>query len=119
VRHGRGTFYRCRGGGEGGAIDGSARRLPKEGEAEAANKGGVRGDGAAGWLLPMVWETGGGIVRHGGAWRTAALGRIDRGRETRARPAHQRWRRGEGHLGWLAGGLALGRGEVGRDWAKN
>jgi hypothetical protein len=77
VRHGRGTFYRCRGGGEGGAIDGSARQLPKEGEAEAAIKGGVRGDGAAGWLLAMVRKTGGGTVRRGGAWRTAVLGRLD------------------------------------------
>jgi hypothetical protein len=32
-------------------------------EAEAANKGGVRGEGAAGWLLAMAWERGGGPVR--------------------------------------------------------
>jgi hypothetical protein len=41
---------------------------------EAANKGGVRGEGTAGHLLAMVWETGGGPVRRGGARRTAALG---------------------------------------------
>jgi hypothetical protein len=33
---------------KGGTIDGGARRLPKEGEVEAANKGGVRGEGMAG-----------------------------------------------------------------------
>jgi hypothetical protein len=57
--------------------------------------------------------------------RTAALGRLDRGRETRAGPAHQQGE--EGKAGWagrrplgqLASGLALGRGEVGHGWVKN
>jgi hypothetical protein len=75
---------------------------------EAANKGGVRGEGVAGGLLTMAWETGGGPVRHCGARRTVALGRLDRGREARAGPARkemrvgptrQRGRRGEGRVG--------------------
>jgi hypothetical protein len=61
-------------GSEGDAIDGGARRLPEEGEVEAANKGGVRREGTVGHLLAMVWETGGGPMRRGGAQRTAALG---------------------------------------------
>jgi hypothetical protein len=36
----------------------------------------------------------------------------------RAGPAHRRGRRGEGRVGRLAGGPALGRWEVGRDWAE-
>jgi hypothetical protein len=64
-------------------------------------------------------------VRHGGARRTAAIDRLDRGREMRAGPARQRGRRGESRvadrrpLDWLAGGPALRRGEVGHDWAEN
>jgi hypothetical protein len=41
------------------------RRLPEEGEAEEANKGGVRGEGTMGQLLAMARETGSGPVRHG------------------------------------------------------
>jgi hypothetical protein len=91
---------------------------------EAANKGGVRGEGVVGQLLTMARETGGGLVRRGGARRTAALGRLDQGRETWAGPTHQRGRRGDGCVGRLAGGLVLGSGEVGHDctqswrWAK-
>jgi hypothetical protein len=73
----------------------------------------------AGRLLAMARETGDDPVRHDDAWRMAALGRLYRGRETRAGPARQRGRRGEGHVGQLAGGAALGRGEVGRNWAEN
>jgi hypothetical protein len=42
------------------------RQLPEEGEGEGevANKGGVREEGAAGWLLAVARETGGGPVRH-------------------------------------------------------
>jgi hypothetical protein len=32
---------------------------------EAANKGGVRGEGATSWLLAVAQETGGILVRHG------------------------------------------------------
>jgi hypothetical protein len=91
---------------------------------EAANKGGVRGEGVVGRLLTMARETGGGLVRHGGARRTATLGRLDQGREAWAGPTHQRGRRGDGCVGRLAGGLVLGSGEVGHDctqswrWAK-
>jgi hypothetical protein len=42
-----------------------------------ANKGGVRGEGAAGQLLAMARETGSGRVRRGGGRRTVALGRLD------------------------------------------
>jgi hypothetical protein len=42
-----------------------------------------------GQLLAMVGETGSGPVRHGGARRMVALGRLDRGREMRAGPARQ------------------------------
>jgi hypothetical protein len=52
-----------------------------------------------GRLLAMAQEMGGGSVRHRGAWRTAVLDQLDRGRETRARPARQRGRRGEGWVG--------------------
>jgi hypothetical protein len=62
------------------------RRLLEEGE--VANKEGVRGEGAAGRLLAMAWETGDGPVRRSGARRMAALGQLDRGREMRAGPAH-------------------------------
>jgi hypothetical protein len=56
VRRGRGTFYRCRGGGRRPG-DGEVKVAPlmavrvgyrKGGGAEAANNGGVRGEGAAG-----------------------------------------------------------------------
>jgi hypothetical protein len=89
------------------------------GEAEAANKGGVRGEDAVGRLLAMAWETGDGPVRCGGVRRTAVLGRLDRGREMRVGPARQRGRRWEERVGRLAGGPALGRGEVGRGWVEN
>jgi hypothetical protein len=52
-----------------------------------------------GRLHTMARETGGGPVRCGGAWRTAALSRLDRGREMRVGPTHQRGRRGEGLVG--------------------
>jgi hypothetical protein len=79
-----------------------------------ANKGGVREEGAAGWLLAMAREMGGGTVRRsrgaedGGAW-PACLREEDEGgartsmREQRGRP----------------GGPTRGRGEVGRGWVKN
>jgi hypothetical protein len=40
-------------------------QLPEEGEAEVANRGGVREEGMAGRLLAMAREMGGGPVRHG------------------------------------------------------
>jgi hypothetical protein len=72
-------------------------RLSEEGEAEAANKGGVRGEGAACHLLTMAQETGGGPVRCGrgaedGGARPACLWEEDEGgactsvREERGRP---------------------------------
>jgi hypothetical protein len=51
--------------GMGGGIDGGVHRLPKEGEAEVANKGGIREGGVAGQLLAMARETGSGPVRRG------------------------------------------------------
>jgi hypothetical protein len=60
------------------------RQLSEEGKAEVANKGGVREEGAAGWLLAMVPEMGGGPVRRsqgtkdGGA-RTACPREEDKG----------------------------------------
>jgi hypothetical protein len=64
-----GGFYRAGEGahaqGMGGDIDGGVHRLSEEGEAEVANKGGVREEGVAGRLLSMARETGGGPVRHG------------------------------------------------------
>jgi hypothetical protein len=82
-----------------------------------ANKGGVRGEGAAGRLLAMARETGGGPVRRGSARRTAALDRLDRGREMMVGPARQCGRRGDGWVGQLkATGLAgwwAGAGERG------
>jgi hypothetical protein len=68
------TGRRCS---EGGAIDRGAHWLLEEGDGEATNKGGVRGEGAVGRLLAMAWETSGGPVRRGGARRTAALDRLD------------------------------------------
>jgi hypothetical protein len=52
-------------------------RLSEEGEAVVANNGGVREEGAAGQLLAMARERGGGLVRRdrgakdGGAWQSA------------------------------------------------
>jgi hypothetical protein len=75
--------------GTGGGIDRSVHRLLKEEEAEVANKGGVRAEGVAGWLLTMAWETGGGLVRRGqGA------------EDGDARPACPR-EEDEGGAGWL------------------
>jgi hypothetical protein len=54
-----------------------------------ANKGGVREEGAAGQLLAMAWETGGGPVRHG-------RGAEDSG----TRPAFPR-EEDKGGAGWL------------------
>jgi hypothetical protein len=91
----------------GDGIDGSVRRLPEEGEAEVANKGGVREEGAAGRLLAMAWETGDDPVR------------CDRSVEDGgARPACQR-EEDEGGAGWLAG-PTKGRGlvVVWRRWPK-
>jgi hypothetical protein len=62
-----------------------------------ANKGRVRGEGTAGQVLTMAWETGGGPVRHGqgaedGSARPACLREEDEGgvrtsaREERGRP---------------------------------
>jgi hypothetical protein len=50
----------------------------------------------------MAWETGGGLVRRGGARRTAVLGRLDRGREMRAGPPRQRGMK-RGRLGGPTG----------------
>jgi hypothetical protein len=82
-----------------------------------ANKGGVRGEDAVGRLLAMARETGDGPVRRGGARRTAVLGRLDRGREMRVGPAHQRGRRWEEQVGqrweegrWAAAGSKTGDG---------
>jgi hypothetical protein len=113
--------------GTGGGIDRSVHRLLKEEEAEVANKGGVRAEGVAGWLLTMAWETGGGLVRRGqGA------------EDGDARPACPREEDEGGAGGWAgqrprpSGGLAAvaqkeGKGsgaagvegEVGRDWAES
>jgi hypothetical protein len=60
-------------------------------------RGNMRGRGGS--ASEMVWEMGGGPVRHDDKWRTAALGRLDQGRETRAGPTRQRGRRGEGRVG--------------------
>jgi hypothetical protein len=43
-------------------------RLPEAGEVEVANKGGVRAEGTAGYLLAIARETGGGPVKH--SWGT-------------------------------------------------
>jgi hypothetical protein len=84
-----------------------------------AIKGGVRGDGAVGWLLAMAQETGGGPVRHGrGVGDGGARPACPR-RKTRAGPARQGGRRGEGRVGRLAGEPLWGRGEVGCGWVKN
>jgi hypothetical protein len=40
-------------------------RLPEAGEVEVANKGGVRAEDTAGYLLAIERETGGGLVRCG------------------------------------------------------
>jgi hypothetical protein len=69
---------------------------------EAANKGGVGGEGTIGRLLAMAREMGGSLVRQGDAQRTAALGRLDRGRETRAGRTSAGEERGK--LGGLAEG---------------
>jgi hypothetical protein len=61
-----------------------------------ANKGGVGGEGTTGRLLAMAREMGGSLVR------TAALDRLDRGRETRAGRTSAREERGK--LGGLAEG---------------
>jgi hypothetical protein len=91
--------------------DGGVRQLSKEGEVEVANKGGVRGEGAAGRLLTMAWETGGVPVRHdrgaeGGGARPACPREEDEGgartsvREERGRPGGP----AEGHwAGWPMG----------------
>jgi hypothetical protein len=73
----------------GGGSDGGVHRLAEEGEAEVANKGGVREAGVAGRLLGMAWETEGSLVRHG-------RGAEDDG----ARPACPR-EEDEGGAGWL------------------
>jgi hypothetical protein len=75
--------------GTGGDIDGGMRRLPKEGEAEEANKGGVREEGAVGQLLAMVRETGGSQVR------------CDRGAEDGGARAACPREEDEGGAGWL------------------
>jgi hypothetical protein len=64
-------------------------RLSEEGEAEVANKGGVRKEGATGRLLTVVRETGGGPVR-------CSRGVEDGG----ARPAYPR-EEDKGGAGWL------------------
>jgi hypothetical protein len=85
-------FYRVGEGahtqGMGGDIDGGVHRLSEEGEAEVANKGGVREEGVASQLLSMAREMGGGPVRHG-------RGAEDGG----ARPACSR-EEDEGGAGW-------------------
>jgi hypothetical protein len=100
-------------------------RLPEEGEAEATNKGVVRGECSAGWVLTLARETGGGPVRCGrgaedGDARSACPREEDEGgAHTSAR------KRGEGRVGRpKATGSACrwvvrGRGEVGSGWVKN
>jgi hypothetical protein len=85
----------------GSGIDGGVRRLPEDGEAEVANKGGVREEGATGQLLTMVRETGGGRVRHG-------RGAEDGG----ARLASTREEE-EGGVGWLGRPKAEAQWRVG------
>jgi hypothetical protein len=87
-------------------------RLPEEGEAKVANKGGVREEGTAGQLLTMAREMGGGPVRCG------------RGAEDgSARPACPR-EEDEGDAGWVgqrmmpSGGLAVVAQKGGKgEWA--
>jgi hypothetical protein len=88
---------------------------------EVANKGGVRGEGAVGRLLTMAQEMGDGPVRHSGARWTVALSRLDRGRGLHVSEREEGkavWA-GRSSLGQLVGGPALGRGELGHDWAEN
>jgi hypothetical protein len=87
------------------------RRLLEEGEAEVANKGGVREEGAAGQLLAMTREMGGGAVRRGrgvgdGGARPACLREEDEGGAGwLGRPkAEAQWRFG-------GGGQKGGKGE--------
>jgi hypothetical protein len=74
-------------------------RLLEEGEAEATNKGVVRGECSAGWVLTLARETGGGPVRCGqgaedGDARSACPREEDEGgAHTSAR------KRGEGRVG--------------------
>jgi hypothetical protein len=81
----------------GSDIDGGVHHLSEEGEAEVANKGGVREEGAAGRLLSMARETGGGPVSCG-------RGAEDGG----AQPACSR-EEDEGGVGGRRGGPRLGR----------
>jgi hypothetical protein len=100
MRRDRGVFYRCRGGGRRPG-DGEVKAAPLmavcAGYGGVANKGGVRGEGAAGRLLAMARETGGSPVRHGqgaedGGARSACPREEDEGRartlarEERGRP---------------------------------
>jgi hypothetical protein len=97
----------------GRGIDGGVRRLPEEGEAKVANKGGVREEGAAGRLLAMVRETGGGLVRcgqgaeDGGAWLACPREEDEGGAGWLGRPkAEAQWWFGSGGT---KGGKGLGR----------
>jgi hypothetical protein len=118
--------------GTGGGIDGGECRLPEDGEAEVANKGGVREEGVAGWLLTMLRETGGGPVRHGrcaedsGARLSCPREEDEGGASWLGRPkAEAQWRFGSGGpkggkgewAGWdgRRGGPQLGRI---RSWAR-
>jgi hypothetical protein len=85
---------------------------------EAANKGGVRGEGAVGRFLAMARETGGDPMRHGrgaedgGAW-PACLREEDEGgahtsvREERGRPGGPAGR-------WIDAGEREGGPQLGR-----
>jgi hypothetical protein len=90
-----------------------------------ANKGGVREEGTAGWLLAMARERGGGPVRRSRGAKDGGARRACPWEEDEGGPTRQRGRRG--NAGWasrrpldrLAGGPVRGRGEVGRGWVKN
>jgi hypothetical protein len=66
--------------GTGGGTDGGVHRLPKEGEAEVAIKGGIRGGGMAGRLLAMARETGSGQGAEDGGSQPACPREEDEGR---------------------------------------
>jgi hypothetical protein len=85
------------------------RRLLEDGEAEVANKGGVREEGTTGRLLAMAREMGGGPVRRG--WGAE---------DGSARPACPR-EEDEGGAGWAdqrsrpSGGLAATTQKKGKE----
>jgi hypothetical protein len=138
IRCGRGAFYRCRGGGRRPGV-GEVKAAPlmavcagyrKRGEAEVANKGGVREEGAAGRLLAMAWEMGGGPVRRGwgaedGGARPACRREEDKGEAgwLGRRKAEAQWQFGtggpkEGKGEWAGWGGRRGGPWLGRIWSR-